>query len=64
MYSNTTEMAIYKDYTLENMITDAKTALKSGASFSSLALAFALVSECAIIEYPDEWFDNNAETDE
>ena len=51
-------------YTLENLTEDVKTALKAGAHFSALALTFALVSECASITYPDEWFDKNADTDE
>ena len=51
-------------FTIENLIEDVKIAFKSGALFSALALTFALVSECANIEYTDEWFDENADTDE
>ena len=49
---------------IDDLIKDAKIALEAGAYFSSLMLTFALVSECAKIEYPDDWFEKNAEADE
>lgn len=49
---------------IDDLIKDAKIALEAGAYFSSLMLTFALVSECAKIEYSDDWFEKNAETDE
>ena len=49
---------------IDDLIKDAKIALEAGAYFSSLMLTFALVSECAKIEYPDDWFEKNAEKDE
>lgn len=51
-------------YTILNLISDAKLALQSEAYFSALSLTFAIISECANMEYPDEWFDKNASTDE
>lgn len=45
------------------LIEDAKTALQAEAYLSAMALTFAIISECANIEYPDEWFDANAEND-
>ena len=52
------------NYTVKNLIDDVKIALKAGAHFSALALSFTLVSECSKVEYPDEWFDKYAESDE
>lgn len=52
------------NYNINDLINDAKLALKSGAHFSALSLSFALVSECANVEYPDEWFDENADNDD
>lgn len=51
-------------FTINNLISDAKLALQSGAYFSALSLTFAIISECANIEYPDRWFNDNAEGDE
>lgn len=51
------------DYDINDLIKDAKLALKSGAYFSALSLSFALVSECANIKYPNAWFDKNANKD-
>lgn len=51
------------DYDINDLIKDAKLALKSEAYFSALSLSFALVSECANIKYPNEWFDKNANED-
>ncbi len=48
---------------IDNLVKDAKMALKSGALFSALALTFSLVAECAYIKYPDKWFEENADTD-
>lgn len=50
--------------TVNDLIMDAKIALASNAHFSALSLTFAIISECANIEYPDEWFDIHANTDE
>lgn len=50
-------------FTINNLISDVKTALQSGAYFSALSLTFAIISECANVEYPDKWFEKNADTD-
>lgn len=50
-------------FTIKNLISDVKIALQSGAYFSALSLTFAIISECANVEYPDEWFEKNADTD-
>ena len=49
---------------INNLIDDAKLALENGAFFSALTLSFALVSECANIAYPDEWFSKYADNNE
>ncbi len=50
-------------FSVKDLIKDAKKALESGAYFSALTLTFALVSECANVKYPDEWFEKNANAD-
>lgn len=50
-------------FTIKDLILDARKALKSEAYFSALSLTFAIISECANVEYPDEWFNKNACTD-
>ena len=56
-------IGISSEYTILDLIDDAKTALQSGAYLSAMTLTFAIISECANIEYPDEWFNANAESD-
>lgn len=56
-------MSTSSEYTILDLIEDAKTALQAEAYLSAMALTFAIISECANIEYPDEWFDANAEND-
>ena len=56
-------IGISSEYTILDLIDDAKTALQSGAYLSAMSLTFAIISECANIEYPDEWFNANAESD-
>ena len=51
-------------FTINDLISDAKLALESNAHFSALSLMFAIISECANVEYPDEWFNKYAENDE
>lgn len=43
---------------------EAEKTLDNHCYFAALALSFALVSRCAAIKYPDEWFDENAQNDE
>lgn len=50
--------------TIPQLIEDIRRAEKAGAYFSALSLSFALVSECANVKYPDEWFTENAQNDE
>ena len=56
-------IGISSEYTILDLIDDAKTALQSGAYLSAMTLTFAIISQCANIEYPDEWFNANAESD-
>lgn len=50
-------------FSIDDLISDAKLALNSGAYFSALALTLAIISACAKAKYPDEWFEKYADKD-
>lgn len=51
---------ITKFYDITDLIKEVKSSLKYNNHFSALILTSMLISECANIEYPDEWFEKNA----
>lgn len=53
-----------KFYDITDLIQEVKSSLKYNNHFSALILTFMLISECVNIEYPNKWFEKNAEDDE
>ena len=52
-----------KSIGIPELINDANQALNAGAVFSAFTMALSLVATCSVVEYPDEWFQENAEND-
>lgn len=53
-----------REFSFKELILDAKKALEAEAYFSAMSLTFAIISACANVEYPDDWFKLNAEHDD
>lgn len=46
------------------LVSEAEKTLNNHCYFAAFSMAFALMSKCAVIEYPDDWFSNKADTDD